>query len=335
MGDFAVSDYYSASGFMGDGENRGFLTVTRDEDCKPRPDGAQGSCFHFTYNVGVEGWSGVYWQYPANNWGYEPGRAIGDTYQTVRFVASAEYRIVRPAGEGIGGSCAVDDDCRPGLGCASGSCQPAGTRALGQNCLISAECEAGLQCSAQECVAAGDAVDGEACRRGDDADCAAGLRCSGGPGAYTCGPDGAGDVDDACDSRSDCRAGLLCSSEGTCYPRTEMGPFRFLIGGITGYEYVDNIAPEYNALPPAPFPVLTADPQEFSIDLGRTPEFENLIGGFMWASAFPDVDALRMCDDTEKVDGECPPVAYLADLSQPAHVFVDNIVFEAADGGGQ
>src|SRR5690606_25985031 len=158
-------------------------------------------------------------------------------------------------------------DCRPGLGCAAGSCEPAGTRALGEGCLISAECVAGLQCSAQECVAAGDALEGETCRRGDDADCAAGLRCSGDPGNYTCSVDGTGDIYDACEERSDCRAGLLCGTGGTCYPHTEMGPFRFLIGGIFGYEYEDAVAPEYNALPPAPFPVLTADYQEFSINL--------------------------------------------------------------------
>src|SRR5690606_23421726 len=88
-GDFAVSDYFSASGFMGDGATRGNLLVSRDRDCLPRPAGAQGSCFHYTYKASDVGWSGVYFQYPANNWGTEEGRAIADTYSKVIFDAAA------------------------------------------------------------------------------------------------------------------------------------------------------------------------------------------------------------------------------------------------------
>jgi hypothetical protein len=343
QGDFAVSDYFSASGFMGDGEERGFLTVTRDEDCKERPDGAQGSCFHFTYNVGAVGWSGVYFQYPANNWGTEQGRAIGDTYSALRFDAAAEYRIILPAGGGLDDSCSDADPCRNGLACVSGACEAAANRAAGQGCLISAECEEGLQCSGLACTEPGQvengmrtvSAEGEACARGDDGICAAGLRCN---DSFVCGENGSGDVGDSCTTRDDCHAGLLCDRESKCYPRTEMGPMRFRVGGINEsglYEHEDTLGPDYLQLPGMPQPVLTADMQTFEMDLSREDAFSHLIGGFMWGGAFPNFDEARKCEDSERdSEGRCPPQPYFGDESQPVHFYFDNMVF-LSDSSGQ
>lgn len=87
-GPFIVSDYFAASGAMGDGATPGNLTIHQDTNCKERPPGARGSCFSFEYvdkapytapvshSSGVCGWSGLFWQYPVNNWGTAEGLPI-------------------------------------------------------------------------------------------------------------------------------------------------------------------------------------------------------------------------------------------------------------------
>lgn len=321
-GDFAVSDYFAASGFMGDGATRGRLTMKRDEDCRPRASDAQGSCFHFTYNAGDEGWAGVFFQYPANSWGASEGRSVLDNYSRVRFEASAEFQIVPPSGSGVGGRCDESSDCRPGLLCEGGSCAPAGSRVQDQGCLISAECSSGLVCVAQTCVASLGGSVGDSCADGSDVHCARGLRCG---EERRCVTDGASDLGQSCSSREDCFSGLYCS-ENACRPRTELGPFQFKIGGIEddpqkGFPYGDVIGPEFPG-------TLGPDTVDFEFDISREysinyfadpdnlPEhrFESLIGGFMWAVAFPDVDEIRDA-----------PVAYKASLEHPVHIYFDNI----------
>src|SRR5262245_34820179 len=81
---FAVSDIFSPSGFMGDGAKPGYLTVEFEESkCKqPRPPGAQGRCYTFTYFMDpttVMMWAGAYWVYPTNSWGVRPGYAFDAT----------------------------------------------------------------------------------------------------------------------------------------------------------------------------------------------------------------------------------------------------------------
>src|SRR5258708_387357 len=77
---FAVSDIYSPSGFMGEGASFGQLQMSDPgTNCKlPRPDGARGYCYTFTYYKGhdPDHWAGVYWVFPTNSWGYFPGHAI-------------------------------------------------------------------------------------------------------------------------------------------------------------------------------------------------------------------------------------------------------------------
>jgi hypothetical protein len=84
---FAVDQYYVASGFMGDGATDGLIVA--DNTCQtPRPAGAVGQCYRFTYHKGAMGWGGVYWQYPANNWGTSPGKRIAPGATKIRFYAA-------------------------------------------------------------------------------------------------------------------------------------------------------------------------------------------------------------------------------------------------------
>jgi len=77
VGPFVVSNFFTPSGFMGDGAIPGRLTAGINENCKqPRPAGAQGDCYHFLYKVGDVKWAGAYWVYPTNSWGSVPGRSV-------------------------------------------------------------------------------------------------------------------------------------------------------------------------------------------------------------------------------------------------------------------
>jgi hypothetical protein len=74
-----VSDFFSPSGFMGDGAYFGNLTGTTNSGCKPRPPGARGNCYAFTYYPNIinsDPWAGVFWVFPSNSWGSTRGHAI-------------------------------------------------------------------------------------------------------------------------------------------------------------------------------------------------------------------------------------------------------------------
>jgi hypothetical protein len=83
-----VDDHWSPSGFMGDGEQPGGIEVG---ECAERgsPDAA-GVCRRFQWNPGRNGWAGIFWQYPENNWGALPGRAIAPGATEVSFLAWGE-----------------------------------------------------------------------------------------------------------------------------------------------------------------------------------------------------------------------------------------------------
>ena len=93
---FAVSDYYSPSGFMGDGANFRHLYADIGENCAERPPNARGQCFTFTYfkdttPTGV-GWAGAFWVFPGNNWGSRPGHAIDTTkFHSIHFFMAIDY----------------------------------------------------------------------------------------------------------------------------------------------------------------------------------------------------------------------------------------------------
>ena len=92
-GPFTVSDYFAASGAMADGDGMsppGMIVTTQysGSKCndKDRAPGARGQCFVFDYVPGPNLFAGVYFQYPANNWGAEPGLAVhADKFNQVSF----------------------------------------------------------------------------------------------------------------------------------------------------------------------------------------------------------------------------------------------------------
>jgi hypothetical protein len=81
----AVDFYYAVSGYSGDGETPGLVGET--QSCPVRAGQGRGNCHAFTYTPGSVGWAGVFWQYPANNWGTDLGRPVPAHAKSVSFYA--------------------------------------------------------------------------------------------------------------------------------------------------------------------------------------------------------------------------------------------------------
>jgi len=125
---FYLSDFFTPSGHMGDGQLPGHikqhvgeeaLAVRRQwcqaaiaagivpaDQCPDRPTNpptaehpegvpAGGDAYTFVYSPSELLWAGVYWVHPANNWGSRPGRQVTYKYSRVRFWAATDT-------EGIG-----------------------------------------------------------------------------------------------------------------------------------------------------------------------------------------------------------------------------------------
>jgi hypothetical protein len=79
-----ISSVFVPSGYMGDGETAGSVVMmplkpTDPQDCGgDRSPPAIGICYTVSYMPVAmgKGWAGVYWQYPADNWGAMPGLDI-------------------------------------------------------------------------------------------------------------------------------------------------------------------------------------------------------------------------------------------------------------------
>ena len=86
---FAVSEYFSPTGFFDDPDG---LTLDVDEACAERPEGAQGSCYRVEYAPSLaedsEKWAGIFWQWPAGNWGAKLGREVSAGATQVSFYAA-------------------------------------------------------------------------------------------------------------------------------------------------------------------------------------------------------------------------------------------------------
>ena len=70
-----VASRFVASGYMGDGElGSQYVKVVPvvGEKCR----GSNVPCIKVSYQRGSKGWAGVYWLFPASNWGTSPGRQI-------------------------------------------------------------------------------------------------------------------------------------------------------------------------------------------------------------------------------------------------------------------
>jgi len=94
---FVVDTVFVSSGFMGDGATAGTITMVPAKsgdstDCNGMRASttAAGSCHAITYAPpasGGMGWGGVYWQYPANNWGTKAGFSVPAGAKKVVFQA--------------------------------------------------------------------------------------------------------------------------------------------------------------------------------------------------------------------------------------------------------
>jgi hypothetical protein len=125
LASFAVSDFFTPSGHMGDGQTPGHLTMSvGTEGCRSlKLTDGRGSCYQFTYGPPADKlWAGVFWAFPANNWGAEPGRlfkpwvfdkkkgVIRQRYNRIRFSAAArrdtfEVAVRTSVGEGDAAHC--------------------------------------------------------------------------------------------------------------------------------------------------------------------------------------------------------------------------------------
>jgi hypothetical protein len=88
---FVVDNTFIASGYMGDGAMPNSIVEDAATCMATRPAGAAGKCHKYTYTplaVGSVGWGGVYWQYPANNWGVTPGKRIATGATKITFSAA-------------------------------------------------------------------------------------------------------------------------------------------------------------------------------------------------------------------------------------------------------
>jgi len=88
---FFVSDQFIPSGFMGDPTGIALSTGTNGPSCPMRAPGTPGGdCYVVTWaatNPTAMPWAGVYWQYPTNNWGTEPGLSVTAGAKQVSFYA--------------------------------------------------------------------------------------------------------------------------------------------------------------------------------------------------------------------------------------------------------
>jgi hypothetical protein len=85
---FFVSDQFIPSGFMNDPTG---ITLSAGANggaaCPDRAPTQGGSCYVIRWSSTGKPWAGVYWQYPANNWGTEPGLMVAPGATQVSFYA--------------------------------------------------------------------------------------------------------------------------------------------------------------------------------------------------------------------------------------------------------
>ena len=168
-----------------------------------------------------------------------------------------------PSGAGVGQSCADTEECRLGLVCSAGQCEPGGATGEGEPCTISAECADGLFCASGVCRPAGSGGPGAACA--GDADCQSRLRCEVSGFGLKCVPEGSVDVGGTCTSHADCFGALACH-DGTCQ-RDSGG----LIGRALSFSGVDCEDVAAGAPTRAYFEVPGAEPPGLIRDFFRLP----------------------------------------------------------------
>ena len=104
---YDIQKKFIASGYMGDINNIQ-LVSNHEENCHTGK-----KCIRAVYSPGGNGWGGVYWQYPANNWCKTPGVNLSDsTYTRITFWARGENgneEVKFKAGHDCGDSFSTDD----------------------------------------------------------------------------------------------------------------------------------------------------------------------------------------------------------------------------------
>ncbi len=114
-----IDDYFAPSGYMEDARdmNAGMTPAFEGDDTTcggNRSAGGRGFCHEVTFSTfpsGGLGWGGVFWQYPANNWGTMPGLKIAPGATKVRFQArgaSGGEKVGFFAGIGAGSEAYAD-----------------------------------------------------------------------------------------------------------------------------------------------------------------------------------------------------------------------------------
>ena len=87
-----VGREFVPAGWMGDGASgraRQDIQMAQMPNPKPRPGGDSSVVTKISYRPGAVGWAGVYWQWPVNNWGDKPGKAVQGA-STISFWAAGE-----------------------------------------------------------------------------------------------------------------------------------------------------------------------------------------------------------------------------------------------------
>jgi hypothetical protein len=125
--------------------------------------------------------------------------------------------------KGVGGECQRAAECKTGLSCVDGRCEPTGDTGRGEKCRLTAECGSEDYCGSRRvCALAGDANRGDECQT--TGECGAGLVCEAPDlsqmGTLSlakldevrglCAEPGDREQGQPCDTVTDCLGGLAC-----------------------------------------------------------------------------------------------------------------------------
>jgi hypothetical protein len=88
---FNISDQFIPSGFMNDPTGLSLSAGANGAPaCPTRAPAAAGNCYVVGWASTGPMWAGIYWQYPANNWGTEPGLMIAAGATQITFYARGD-----------------------------------------------------------------------------------------------------------------------------------------------------------------------------------------------------------------------------------------------------
>lgn len=82
----ALDSLFYPSGFVGDSE----IGSTELDQVEVIIGHKNTVAYKISYHQGPNGWAGIYWQYPENNWGQLPGRDLTGAH-LISFYAKGEY----------------------------------------------------------------------------------------------------------------------------------------------------------------------------------------------------------------------------------------------------